>query len=82
MAVDSFIERTEPGSGNVRDDSHAAPILQAQTSTAGQNLQRDVGEPWQTLPPRVLGTATLTSVDRGKWAVTRKQAVRLLCPTS
>lgn len=82
MAVDSFTERAEAGSGNIRDDSHAAPILQAEANVVVQKLQRDVGELWQLLLPRALGTATPTGIRPGKWAVTQKQAGRLLCPTS
>lgn len=41
MAVDSFIERTEPGSGDAQDDSHTDPILQAEANTALQRWLQD-----------------------------------------
>lgn len=41
MAVDSFIEHAEPGSGNARDDSHADPILQAEANAALQRWLQD-----------------------------------------
>jgi hypothetical protein len=40
MAVDSFVERGEPGSGSAWDDSHAAPILQTLGTTTSASVDR------------------------------------------
>jgi hypothetical protein len=70
MAIDSFIEHTEPGSGGARRDSRTDLIL-TRPPRSGKILV-----PW------ALDTAAPTEVDLGKWAVALRQSVRQLFPVS
>lgn len=69
MAIDSFIEHTEPESGSARRDSRTDLILTRPARS---------GKFWC---PR-LSTAAPADVDRGKWAVALRQSVRQLFPVS